>query len=286
MLDIRILSENGSKREGSRGSVEGAIFEPSLSKVHNRPLFEYVTGASLLKVSRGGEKKIVYGGLRGRIIGFSRASRRRLLYTIARIMRSAILPMFVTLTYPNIFPDPEKSKRDLKIFLQRLIRKFPRVGIIWKLEPQERGAPHYHLLIWGVPFIELLIWVPKNWYLIAGNGDEYHLKWHRGELGNGNKPCVSQVKSWKGVWSYASKYLGKTFDVAGWGQKWTGRFWGVVNRENIPFGNTVKMEIERYKAVQAMRYQRRFSRLRVRNNQTLTIFCDADQWVSRLNLLN
>jgi hypothetical protein len=111
------------------------------------------------------------------------------------------------------------------------------------------------------------------------------------------------VRSWKGVWSYASKYLGKTFDVAGWGEKWTGRFWGVVNRENIPFGNTVKMEIERYKAVQAMRYQRRFAnppinligkidegkkikKRHFRNNQALTIFCDADQWVSRLNLLN
>jgi len=257
-----------------------------LSKVHIRPQIEYTQGASILKVTRGGIKKINHGGKRGKINGFSRASRRRLLYTIARIKREATLPLFVTLTYPDKFPNPARSKRDLKIFTQRLKREYPGSGLIWKLEPQKRGAPHYHMLVWGVPFSDLVGWVPFTWYQVAGDGDIKHLLWHKGLLGNGNKPCVSKVKTWRGVWSYASKYLGKTFEVAGWDQQWTGRFWGVIARENIPFGDTVRMEIERYKAVQAMRYQRRFARIKARNNQSITIFCDASQWVSRLNLLN
>jgi len=272
---------------GGYPSQGGFHVRVPLSKTHIRPQIEYTEKGSLLKVCRGGEKKPVYGGgKRGKITKFSKASRRRLLYTIARIKRDAKLPMFVTLTYPDKFPSPGQSKRHLKIFLQRLKREFPKAGLIWKLEPQKRGAPHYHMIIWRVPVFDLMLWVPINWYEIAGDGDIKHLQFHRGELGNGNKICVSKVKSWRGVWSYASKYLGKTFDVAGWGDKWTGRFWGTVARENIPFGDTVKMEIARYKAVQAMRYQRRFSRLKARNNQSLTIFCDASQWVNRLNLLN
>ena len=38
----------------------------------------------------------------------------------------------------------------------------------WKLEPQERGAPHYHCLIWGVDEGELLDFVAYTWYEIAG----------------------------------------------------------------------------------------------------------------------
>ena len=86
---------------------------------------------------------------------------------------------------------------------------------IWKLEPQERGAPHYHCLIWGVDEEDLFDFVAYTWYEIAGNNDRNHLKFHLGLLPN-SKPCVSKVRSWRGVWAYASKYLGKTFEVAGW----------------------------------------------------------------------
>jgi len=272
---------------GGYPSQGGFHVRVPLSKTHIRPQIEYTEKGSLLKVCRGGEKKPVYGGgKRGKITKFSKASRRRLLYTIARIKRDAKLPMFVTLTYPDKYPSPGESKRHLKMFLQRLMRQFPNAGVIWKLEPQKRGAPHYHMLIWGVPISELFGWVDVNWYDIAGEGDIKHLLWHMGKCGNGNKPCVQKVDSWRGVWSYAAKYLGKTFDVAGWGEIYTGRFWGTVGRENIPFGDTVKMEIERYIACTAMRYQRRFARLKTRNNLSLTIFCDASQWVNRLNLLN
>lgn len=217
----------------------------------------------------------------GGIKGFSPASRRRLLELIATVKRDAELPCFVTLTYPSEFPTVERAKRDLKVFLQRLDRRFSMAGYIWKLEPQQRGAPHYHLLVWGVDVVYLLSWVVENWYDIAGNGDRNHYLFHAGLLGN--SPCVQQVRSFRGVWSYAAKYLGKTFEVAQWGTKWTGRFWGVGNRKNIPLGEVIKIEVDHKKVVELMRYQRRYMDMRKRKNlNSLKTFCDADQWINKV----
>lgn len=266
--------------------VEGA----PLSKAHIRPLgqeitqpyVEYRAGASILRSSRGGVGKIIGGGKRGDIKGFSSSSRRRLLYTIGGIIKESELPMFITLTYPNDFALPDVSKRHLSMFIKRIRRQFPKVGLIWKLEPQKRGAPHFHMLAWGCDPVELQIFVPQAWFEIAGGGDELHLMWHRGEL-RGTRLCVQPVQSWKGVWAYASKYLGKTFEVAGWEDIWTGRYWGVINRKNIPFGELVKHEVRESEAVQVMRYQRRFSGIK-KSSRSLTVFCDVNQWVEKLKL--
>jgi hypothetical protein len=122
------------------------------------------------------------------------------------------------------------------------------------------------------------------WYEIVNSGDEKHLQWHLGLLGNGNVHCVQQVLSWYGVRSYASKYLGKTFEVAGWEALQTGRYWGVVNDYNVPFGEVIQKEVTLHKAIQIQRYQRRFSG-RKHVQRSVTIFCDADQWIDKLDLL-
>jgi hypothetical protein len=261
---------------------QGAAVPPlPLSTAHIRPQVEWNAGASLLQVKNGQKSDPVGGGQRGEIKGFSRGSRRRLMQTIARVRRDAELPNFVTLTYPNQFPDPKESKRDLKVFCQRLERAFPSLGYIWKLEPQERGAPHYHMLTWGVPFEGVAPFVPFAWNEIAGRGDPYHLPFHLGLLPD-SKLCVSKVNSFRGVWSYASKYLGKTFEVAGWNEKETGRFWGVGRRQNVPFGEPMTMFITLKDAHQWMRYQRRFAGLKGKANKSLTIFCNSEEWVKRI----
>jgi len=261
-----------------------------LSKAHIRPFtvvcpnLEYIEGASLLKTSKNKKCDAVGGGRRGGIKGFSRQSRRRLLEMIASVRRDADLPLFVTLTYPDKFPTVERAKRDLKVFEQRLERKFPMVGYIWKLEPQLRGAPHYHLLVWGPDVVELFGWVVINWYEIAGDGDMNHFRFHSGLL-PGSKPCVAKVRSWRGVWSYAAKYLGKTFEVADWGKQWTGRFWGVGNRQNIPFGEKKVIQTSYRVIVHVMRLQRRYMHMRNNANRdlnSLKTFCNADQWVKNL----
>jgi hypothetical protein len=263
----------------------------SLSKPHispqgeNLPFVEYYDGASFFKVCRGGEKgEQIGGGKRKPVSKFSVESRRRLMQRIATVDRSK-LPLFVTLTYPASFPTARESKKHLDNFHKRMRRRFrpePGRGYIWKLEPQERGAPHYHLLAWGYDLIELREFVPLAWYEIAGGGDVLHFRWHRGELGNGNTHCVQAVRSFQGVWSYASKYLGKTFDIVGWQS--CGRFWGVSG--DIPQGEHVTRTVSRSQAVTMMRYQRRFSRRGRRRrafaSKSFTLFCDASQWAARL----
>jgi hypothetical protein len=287
----RNMQTGRTGREEARPEVHAAPADGMLlSNAHISPFIEYSEGGSLFKVSKGGRCEQVGGGKRNIIKGFSRGSRYRLMQTIARVRRDAPLPCFVTLTYPDNFPEPAESKRHLDIFFKRLVRAFPGSGTMWKLEPQQRGAPHFHLLVWNVPLEKLMTFVPGAWFEIAGGEDEKHLRWHLGLCGYGNKHCVQQVKSFKGVWFYAAKYLGKTFEVAGWDKKWTGRYWGVVQREQIPFGPYRARIIEYSQAVRTMRLQRRFlkakrdRRKKIYAGRSLSIFCDADQWVERLIL--
>ena len=66
------------------------------------------------------------GGVRGRIRGFSKSSRRNLLRRLASINRTAFRAyegrlISVTLTYPKEYPeDPEACKRHLKALRKRL----------------------------------------------------------------------------------------------------------------------------------------------------------------------
>jgi hypothetical protein len=70
------------------------------------------------------------GGIRDRVRGFSRTSRRNLLRRLASINRRVFRThrgrmIFVTLTYPEHYPeDPELCKRHLKALRRRLQRKF------------------------------------------------------------------------------------------------------------------------------------------------------------------
>ena len=275
--EVQDAAQSGVPCASSVGVPMGA----PLSKAHIRPFVEYRAGAGLLKAHRGGQKDDqVGGGLRGAVKGFSVSSRRRLLQTVRSIKLDAELPLFITLTYPETFPDANTSKRHHKMFFQRFNRAFPAHGSIWKLEPQKRGAPHYHLLTWGCDLDQVQNFVPAAWAEIASGGDPKHKTWHEG--GFNNQHCVQQVYNQKGVLAYAAKYLGKTFEVEGWEK--VGRYWGIINRNNIPFGELVKQEVTYKKAVEILRYGKRFTGLKKRNNRSLNIFCDADQWIEKLEI--
>src|SRR5690606_1419342 len=54
----------------------------------------------------------------------------------------------VTLTYPRHWPtDPRSWKKHLDAWRKRMQRAWGRLPAVWKLEPQRRGAPHFHLLV-------------------------------------------------------------------------------------------------------------------------------------------
>ena len=283
-LESYLTRHNPIPEEPAQALAAGAPERVPLSMMQISPFIEYRAGASLLKAHKGGIPKQPKGGKRKPIDGFSPSARRRLMAMIAGVRRDAPLPMFITLTYPEVFPDPKTSKRHLDTFFKRFKRAFPAGGSIWKLEPQQRGAPHFHIMTWGCDLLQVMQFVPQAWFEIAGSNDQKHLMWHCGELGN--QHCVQQVRKFEGVRSYASKYLGKTFEVAGWQGRWTGRYWGVINRGAVPLGELVRSDLTRHKAIEVIRYQRRFASLKkFSNNKSLTIFCDVDQWINKLDIV-
>jgi len=252
------------------------------------PKFEIYSGANLVTVRRSrivspSAQKKKCSKQRGKILGFSSKSRRRLRNTVAKVKKD-LVPLFITLTYPaEMSEDFRFFKRDLKVFLQRLHRKFPDASGVWKLEPQKRGAPHFHIMLWGVEKNEYIKdnprfgnfsdWVVFNWCEVAGSSDENHYKFHAGQFGN--EHCVKVLPLGVAM-RYISKYMSKSIDfaIADWG-----RWWGLFNAEFLPFGEKISFPIDKKTAQTIIRYLRRFAKIASRDYKSLTVIADADLWL-------
>lgn len=165
---------------------------------------------------------------RGKIRGFSSSSRRRMISQCARLGKA--VPIFITLTYPcEWVRDPKKWKRDLEVFWKSVLRKDGTLSAIWRLEPQERGAPHYHLLVYRAdgrrPFLDAG-WLAKTWNRVV-EGDDAHLS-------AGTR--VEALRSHRGGAFYASKYCAKLDEGYDLGEEWelVGKHWGIMARANLP----------------------------------------------------
>jgi len=108
--------------------------------------------------------------------------------------------LLVTLTYPHSFPKESSTyKRHFQTFSKRLRRTFPHSSAIGKLEFQKRGAPHYHLIVLGVPFMARQ-WLAHAWTEVVNSGDAKHLR-----AGTQVVRCHSSRKAI----TYAAKYVAK-----------------------------------------------------------------------------
>lgn len=203
------------------------------------------------------------GGLRGRVVGFSSGSRRRLMRIIASVERQQ-RPVFVTMTYPDSFPeDAKKWKRDIDVFGKRLRRKFPVAGFVWRVEFKERKtgektgeiAPHFHLLVYGANYHLLRAFVPGAWYKVVGSGEESHLK---------ASTRVEHIYSFGGIMRYVGKYISKEDEFP---PEWCGRVWGVVGREQMPWAVRVTISLSEAEGISLVRLGRKMLRL---NGKTLT----------------
>ena len=211
------------------------------------------------------------GGIRGKVRGFSTVSRRNLLRRLAAINRRAFRSFqgkvyFLTLTYPKQYPDdPELCKRHLKAFLKRLERRYGPFAAFWRLGIQERGAWHFHLLLFAPTSFgtlpRLRDSVASCWYEVCGKVSEGHLR-----AGTN----VEVVRRWKEATSYAEKYLAKEEQFLE-GME-TGRVWGRWNKELLP----VRWETTRVSLRDAYRIRRVFRKLaKIRSTgslRRLTVF--------------
>jgi hypothetical protein len=228
----------GGQGTGSLGAVvsqpDRLVYPPAIS---SRPetgayqgLFgelEIAVGGTLTRLrcaqSRG---RVTTYVCRGKIHEFSAKSRQRLQDLFSSLNRKLLpkRPRFITLTYPCYWDqDPVTWKAHLKAFLQSLKRKYGTFALFWRLEFQEREAPHFHILAFTAQFLDYR-WVASTWNRIVAPGDERSLQ-------AGTE--VRAIRSWRGIHSYVSKYMAKTGGDAELPEG-VGRLWGVWHRHLLP----------------------------------------------------
>lgn len=207
----------------------------------------YYKQARLIKIHSPGPAP--EGGKRGEVIGFSAASRRRLMDEMAKLRRNAKPPLFVTLTYPVPPSGDAKNVCDqcryhLRQWLKAVEKRW-KISGFWRAEVQpsrrwkrNEYAPHFHLLLWVNDFLPVL---------------EIQRLWNQTIRQNApNSLDLEVLKSQKGAMSYASKYLAKpeniekTMEETGLSKKEVmnglmiyGRSWGIHRREEMPYGQEV-----------------------------------------------
>lgn len=105
------------------------------------------------------------------ITGFSASARHRMMLMFTRIDYSSYyLPLFASNTFHYDFKlDRIFLKKTLDNYLKRLKRQLPEFDHIWKLELQEREAPHFHFMFLfkknsiSLNFSEIKKIIEKNW---------------------------------------------------------------------------------------------------------------------------
>lgn len=263
---VHVLGQIQRKRSDRlRGSPDG-------------PGVTYALGGSYAEVGfgRGSACGVMGGGRRGDVTEFSRASRRRLMKLLNSVNRDATaLPYFVTLTYHDTWPADRKGrKRHLDAFRKRLERRFGRFPAVWRLEFQRRGAPHYHLLLFlrpeqiaprgmsvepeyrAVCIQRLRAAVAWFWWEVVDREDDQLLM---------AGTSVERTRSWRGVNSYAAKYMGKLESFQQDAGP-IGRCWGVWRREMLGI-SYVTHSLTFVSAFRVRRVLRKFARFKHRNRR-------------------
>jgi hypothetical protein len=280
-----------------------------LSDIHIPPpstvaFVELFAGAGFMKVKLEPADFLQIDGFsekRGIVTHFSDSSRRRMMDLLAKMDYSQV-PLWVDLTYPDHFPqDSEIWKAHLEAFFKRFKRRFPKSSGIWKMEFQIRKsgqnkgnlAPHFHLLVWGVP-LEFAYQAEHGKHYCVVENCQVPLVWRtdvlvEGQLVSRRVAVTDELKHWvrrhwfdvvasgdakhfkagtsvdklhsrQGAFSYASKrYVAKKEEVEKMHLK-PGRFWGVFNRKHLPLGRCQSYELTPQQAVQLRRIIRRHRR--------------------------
>ena len=136
-------------------------------------------------------------------------------------------PVFLTLTFPADFPAEDEARLHLRNLWKRLVRSAGGTSAaLWRLELQDRGAPHFHLIMW-LPKKLHHSWYAQNWFEVVGSGDEKHLR-------AGTR--VEHIRTRNGLVWYVSKYVAKTAQDAT-----TGRVWGLLGRRYIKYHDKIEM---------------------------------------------
>lgn len=193
-------------------------------------------------------------GTRGQITGWSRASRARMAEACAQLdmgewMSEQDSLAMITLTMPGewleLAPTGAEFKAIMKRFRARWEHALGSMRAVWKLEFQERGAPHLHMLVrvpHSVAGRRIDRWIADQWVGACGTtGEQARRQRNAHAFTTKARPlgCVDIVDQWsdhRRIAAYFNKHAAKTDDGKEYQhdvpEAWQahgagpGRFWG------------------------------------------------------------
>jgi len=203
------------------------------------------------------------GGRRGPSSNvFTKRQRRTLEKRLGKLDLSVPFD-FVTLTYADNygrcpergFPcDPEIYRNDLDRFWGRLEYQYQQVGLIWRLEFQAgRGAPHYHLLLYGLTdrsCDEVQVELAKLWADVTGVEFERVLE---GGVDVRRPKTLSQRKE---SFTYMAKRHGPQLTSPYIEHR--RRFWHWKGKKHLPQVSPVTIQLEEDEGFSLRRSMRRY----------------------------
>jgi hypothetical protein len=171
------------------------------------------------------------------------------------------------------------SKASHRNLLRRLQREYGPFAAFWRLGVQQRGAWHFHLLLFVPssfgPLDELRRFVSSSWHEVAGKTSEGHLR-------AGTR--VEAVRRWKEATGYAERYVAKP-EAFPAGSR-TGRVWGIWNERLLP----ARWETVQVALRDAFRIRRTYRRLAKRKGgsplRRITVFVRHENALRLLEFLD
>jgi hypothetical protein len=162
---------------------------------------------------------------RGAVAGFTKGSRMRLLCKMNMIASAELppCPKFITLTYPReLLPDWKWGKHQLDVFLHYFARKYGKTAAIWRMEFQDDGSMHFHIMAFIARFIPWK-WIAHTWDTLIGNQVDPR---------DSASTQIQAMRNWRQTSYYVSKYIAKDDDIASMdifhGRHWGVRYWKLL----------------------------------------------------------
>jgi hypothetical protein len=186
------------------------------------------------KIKRLKEERRGEPSKRGKVKNiWSRQSRARLaktLFSLLPAMREGY-NYALTLTYRQ--RTPEESKKDLRLLHMRIryLLKHQAWFAIWKMEFQLRGVVHYHILLhteYALNLTELREYISHAWAEITGD-EQLAI--------TGTRVDRIEIKRVEQAMIYILGHatsLHKEYQNQASQAEWTGRWWGVWNKPQLP----------------------------------------------------
>lgn len=172
---------------------------------------------------------------------FSSSSAKRLSHLLAGVDYGTE-PLFLTLTYPvDIAPHPRVAKQQLDDFFHNHVQRLPGqhqpLAMVWRIERQKNGSPHFHCLVFGLcnDFYDKMrgyghtLAGPERWIFLQQDLQDL---WQK-QIGAKSSVRIelAEIKSQVGAYLYLVGHSSKANQT--WLGQDIGRYWGILGRKNF-----------------------------------------------------